>query len=456
MGSTRLTRARELGQHGIALLLGHSIPICLVLAVGLASKRTIWPFANALLVIPLVSMTVTAHEASHAFAGILLGMRPSRVALGFGPKLFEIAIKSCRIQVHAVLNGGMTVLANEAQLSWVRLRFWLTVAAGPAFNLLLLMLLLPLHARHESRGLAIGWAPVQVAWFVALFAAAYTLIPFRSFSSSGDIRNDLWLLLAVPFWREEQVAELKTSALLERAAAFERQKRFDEAFACFDQALAQVPNSYGARLARAALLIRRGQLEQGRKDTVALLTCKEPWPAYRLGALNNIAWADLLLDRPELVEEAARYSSEVVIAQSRVSPYQGTRGLCLVTLGDWEEGMAALRYAFGTNLEAENRALNACSLALGLMRVGKPADARQWIETARSLDSSCLLLARAEGEVEGRVPCPEPIPRKLRVSLAREHQAAAERARERQHARAQVYWAAVFVGTLAVLKFIFG
>src|SRR5690348_13756516 len=108
-------------------------------------------------------------------------------------------------------------------------------------------------------------------------------------------------------------------------------------------------------------------------------------PRERVVTLNNIAWADVMLDRSELLEEASDYCLQVSRTHGKVAPFMGTHGLLLVSLGLLDRGIKLLLKAYRTNHSSESRALNACSLSLAFARQGHSDEARSWLEQGRKL-----------------------------------------------------------------------
>ncbi len=73
----------------------------------------------------------------------------------------------------------------------------------------------------------------------------------------------------------------------------------------------------------------------------------------------------------------------------------GTRGAVLGWLGRHEESVDLLKRAFANNPLRQNRALNACCLAISYAAIGPRSTALAWLDRARALDPSCGLRPRA-------------------------------------------------------------
>ncbi len=138
----------------------------------------------------------------------------------------------------------------------------------------------------------------------------------------------------------------------------------------------------------------KGEQKKGGEILVDLLQRRDLKSAYRVLMLNNIAWSDLILDDPTLLEEADKNS---LLAWERAShpSFNGTPGLVLVKLGRLNEGIRLLRYALRHNTALADRAANACSLAIAEAARGDQTTAHEYLALARDLDPANPLLPQA-------------------------------------------------------------
>jgi hypothetical protein len=170
--------AREVAADLGAVLLGFVWPMAVLIVVGLPSGLTVWLAVNVLSVIPFIFLVVAAHETAHALVGRVVGMKPFRILLGSGRTIFEARIGECRVDVHARFFGGFTFLGTSAN-RWVRLRFWVSIAAGPAFSVALVLLLTHIRGNRDFAELSTSWSVSAVVWFASAFVAAGSVIPFH-------------------------------------------------------------------------------------------------------------------------------------------------------------------------------------------------------------------------------------------------------------------------------------
>jgi len=231
------------------------------------------------------------------------------------------------------------------------------------------------------------------------FLFILAICPMRARTTRGEGRGDGWLLLTVPFYRAESLADLKASYPTAPAMEHRRAGRREEALAWFERAFIEAPTSYAAALNHATGLMGAQRYAEARIGYLTLLPRKPLLPFHHFMLLNNIAWADVMLASPELLDEANERSKVALKAFPKCAPFQGTRGYVLLRRGCVSEGMALLREAYVMNSESQSRATNACCLALGHMMQGQRDEAQSMLTEARNLDLNCEVLPTVEKEI---------------------------------------------------------
>jgi len=154
-------------------------------------------------------------------------------------------------------------------------------------------------------------------------------------------------------------------------------------------------------------------------ERFALVRDGAPLPLTRTLALNNIAWADLMINTAETNSAAlplARQARNEIEAESYAAPYMdavgGTLALALIKNGEPEEGLALIDdVLIRTSPKSNLYATRLCIKAIGLARSGDTGNARALVYEARKRDVSCQLLGQARLEVFGP---PIPVPAALK------------------------------------------
>jgi tetratricopeptide (TPR) repeat protein len=122
---------------------------------------------------------------------------------------------------------------------------------------------------------------------------------------------------------------------------------------------------------------------------------------------NNIAWIDLMLADPALLEEANTFSRQALEELPWQSYVRGTRGSVLIELGQIDEGVRHVEQALRYNYPGTSKALNACYLAIAELRRRDFSKALDYIDDAKKHDPTCPLIERAVTELDQRPRLPE-------------------------------------------------
>jgi tetratricopeptide (TPR) repeat protein len=137
------------------------------------------------------------------------------------------------------------------------------------------------------------------------------------------------------------------------------------------------------------------EYDKARAAFLQVLECAEkPSESVKFLALNNIAFADLMLEDPALLAQADEYS-ELAYKNCPWEPaITGTRGGVLVALGKVATGLDLLKKAMALNPDRQGKALEACLIAQGEMKRGNFMEGKKYLSAAMDLDPECELLER--------------------------------------------------------------
>lgn len=351
-------------------------------------------------------------------AALAVGFKVFRVVLGVGQPLFVTEAPGFAVRVNTIPVGGATVIAPESPAQ-LRLRLWAFRAAGPASHFAVIAALVAAHGRGGlsrwlpefflAHRIASAPAALPLVGFANLAYLAATLIPSRSTTWRGRFESDGYALFSVPFLTCEAIVERLVSRYLIEAAMRAERRDFLGARDWYDRGLQRYPASVALRVGRASVDVWLGNPAKAREQYLSILE-KGGLPLGTEALIwNNVAWADFLLDRAALKDEADRYSRQAVIALPYAAYAQGTRGAVLLWLGQTELAIQSLKNAWGGNRDPQMRALNACCLAMAAAALGRPDEGAEWLAKAKSLDAESQLLERAAGKRATAKP-PDPHP----------------------------------------------
>jgi len=375
----------------------------LVVAVAfvvIASRFNLQPTGSfdPWLLLVFFPLIVLAHEAGHAVATLLVGHRVLEVKIGAGPSV--TAWQGRWRLVLGLFPLGGHVMAGSSDPSGYRAKRLAITAAGPAMNALMFAVAPLIDASSSTlRDFAIVNACVLIS----------NLFPYSVRTPYGPQRTDGLGLVCTVSDSEWKLAEERSGFAVARAMLADQRGDREEVRRITDEAEAMNSRSVvlrtwlGYRAIKdqgyvSARTIFRELVDEDRKMSVAGLGQRDD--VSRGIHLNNLAWCDLMLDDPALIEEALSSSAAAIDLLPGHPAIRGTRAFALILGGRPGEGIDLGHAAYAKTKEAQTKALQACVLAIGYARRWRFGQAAKWIDLARRADPSCSLLGRASGELE--------------------------------------------------------
>jgi len=343
-------------------------------------------------------LIVLVHEAGHAVAALLVGHRVLEVKIGAGPSV--TAWQGRWRLVLGLFPLGGHVMAGSSDPSGYRAKRLAITAAGPAMNALMFAVAPLIDASSSTlRDFAIVNACVLIS----------NLFPYSVRTPYGPQRTDGLGLVRTVSDSEWKLAEERSGFAVARAMLADQRGDREEVRRITDEAEAMNSRSVvlrtwlGYRAIKdegyvSARTIFRELVDEDRTMSVAGLGQRDD--VSRGIHLNNLAWCDLMLDDPALIEEALSSSAAAIDLLPGHPAIRGTRAFALILGGRPGEGIDLGHAAYAKTKEAQTKALQACVLAIGYARKWRFGQAARWIDLARRADPSCSLLGRASGELE--------------------------------------------------------
>jgi len=343
-------------------------------------------------------LIVFVHEAGHAVAALLVGHRVLEVKIGAGPSV--TAWQGRWRLVLGLFPLGGHVMAGSSDPSGYRAKRLAITAAGPAMNALMFAVAPLIDASSSTlRDFAIVNACVLIS----------NLFPYSVRTPYGPQRTDGLGLVRTVSDSEWKLAEERSGFAVARAMLADQRGDREEVRRITDEAEAMNSRSVvlrtwlGYRAIKdqgyvSARTIFRELVDEDRRMSVAGLGQRDD--VSRGIHLNNLAWCDLMLDDPALIEEALSSSAAAIDLLPGHPAIRGTRAFALILGGRPGEGIDLGHAAYAKTREAQTKALQACVLAIGYARRWRFGQAAKWIDLARRADPSCSLLGRASGELE--------------------------------------------------------
>jgi len=327
---------------------------------------------------------VIAHELGHLVVARAFRLNPYSIAVGHGATLAERDFLGLHWALKAIpMTGILRIWPTPSPL--VRIRMLLMVSAGPATNVLLAcvsgaLIWGTVSSSWPWMDRADGAVPLLVVLFlVNCFVAVSSLWP-RHAKIDGIVYPTDGLQI-------RQLLE-GSHATLVRLRETVRAQSSGGAAKCAGWS------------ANWQSLLASGEAQKTLRQSKQVLD-EQPLPLpLRCQFLDMFATSFLMLDASAEIDDADRYSAELLRLQPNEWTVKGTRGSVLVEMGRLEEGTKLLSEVAEHDPLAFDRAIAASYLALAEIKQGNKQAASAWLAKARAFDPDCVPLKRFEGLVD--------------------------------------------------------
>ncbi|HSZ57261.1 MAG TPA: site-2 protease family protein [Tepidisphaeraceae bacterium] len=385
-----------------------AIALVLLLITWATDDRSVlrsWALAeNWALFVLLQILCLVPHEMAHAAAGWLMGFRVGRITFGRGRCLVSRRIGGVIVEVRRLLVVGAVYGTTDNMRAW-RWRKIVFVGAGPLANLLLLLVAIvaagpwPAILQADVTREVTPWLDLAAANLALLLSAMIGRAIATAYGTGTSDGRKLFQL----FFKPLPTVEKRRSEHFQTLAHWNIQhtpSRQD--IELIRQAAIDFPNDEPLLAMAATVQLTARDYAGGRQGLLALLRDHPKNDAFRAMTANNLAWADLMLDDPQLLDEADAASTEAYTLTPWVAAIQSTRGLLLVERGRLDEATLLLRKSLRGADNKGSRASIHCSLALAHLRRGDLRLAEASLSRARQLDRDCEVLPKLERRMRTR------------------------------------------------------
>jgi tetratricopeptide (TPR) repeat protein len=391
-------QAESAFRYGVTLLVA-------AVLIGLVFRRSV--FASGLLLFGSFCLSylvsVAPHELGHAVAAWAVGLRLFTVTIGTrGRALFARPVLGYDLVLHAIPLGG-NVFATPKGLRFVRLRNFLMVLAGPLCDGLLIVLAMGiLRGISSERALYLACGGL---FYASVLRLARNVFPWKFRRGGRLMANDGLQLLMTPFISRKSIAAWHSLTFYYEALEALQRDRVEDAERWLARGMEAYPDNSWWRLVQAGIDIHQRQYAEARNVYLAALGQPETpdfrlTPEYLAYLWDRVAWLDVMIADPALLDEADRYSRQALAQPPWLADVKGTRGSVLVELGRIDDGARLLEHALWESHAPAEKALYACQLAIAAARRGDPAAAQRYLDVARRRDPQCVLLERAVRELQ--------------------------------------------------------
>ena len=309
---------------------------------------------TSLSLIWIAGVTITVvHEAGHALAALMMGIRVRAINIGAGgPRMMRTSIGRFAFQVYLLPVGGSTILAPAKQI--IRSRHFVVTLAGPLVHLAALILVW----RWHPESWAIELFRLHLLWIGSFLVVTNLIIPMPR--SGNDIYR-IWQLLTAADQEIEAISGISEHDELAR-----RLNVHEARDPMSDEELAEARRFLQKRLELPGLTAKGRAIES-----------------------SNLAAVILMLEDPALLAEADKLSLAALSTFPHPS-ISANRGAVLVALERYEEAILLMTTALpkltGSDGMSTRGALALAALETGdlyngrrhLAAIGQPLNSAQY------------------------------------------------------------------------------
>jgi len=345
------------------------------------------------IIIPLLVL----HELSHMLVAQFMKFKVFGIQIGVGRLLLRFSVRGLPWELRALPIGGFTIVGS-GPTDYYRLKLFFIFAAGPFIHLILGLASIWWFQKNY---LSIIFIPIMYE-MVSAFILANVIIflsniwPHRAKNLPGAPGTDGWHLFRMPFVKDSEIKEKQAGFFALEALQSYRANDGQQAREYVEKALDTHPNSL---VALNMLGMVRMQVEDfsGSRETFLELLNKPDLPrVYRYIALNNVAYANILLEDASLLPEADEFSKEAYNHMPWVPAIVGTRGTVLAAMGHYVDGIDLLKKAMAAQTEKQDIAADSYHLAIAEASRGNLEIARSHYDLACKLDDKIYLKKKTE------------------------------------------------------------
>ncbi len=355
---------------------------------------------------------IVLHEAAHLLVARMVGFRVFAIHLGAGKIIHTARFLSLRWFLRQLPISGATIVGG-LWMPQYRLRKFLIYLAGPGLHLVLMLVSLGiLSGQLFAQRTSALHLLAQAGFWINLLLLLGNLYPHKVATGLGVAGTDGWAMIHIfrvsPAELDKQLALYYVLEAVDAIDVGQKQT----ARQWIEKGLVLYPTDPFIINGAGFVYSHLSEYQQARSAFVSVLE-SDPPPNEGLKniALNNIAFADIMLEDSALLPEADAYSEQAYKNLPWETLIGGTRGAVLVALGKTDEGIGLLKKAMAGSFDPTSKAMDACLIARGEIQRGNSAEAKKYLEAARQLDPKCNLLERITGEFE-QITQRDPVPEK--------------------------------------------
>jgi hypothetical protein len=279
------------------------------------------------------------HELGHILTAFITNVKIYQVTIGLGGILYKRDLCGIEWVFRAIPICGYTLIGFDTR-RFYKLRSFLVTLGGLLANCFLIFIAMILLFYLSS-----AWILSMFGSFIAanVVILLFNLLPRKSNFAGTIMPSDGLTLLTVPFMSESRINQDIEASYAWEVYSYYMKGRIENAMHSYKKGLALFPDSAAIQNEMGKMFLNQDKYIEARNLFVQLKKRSNLSPAMRIGILNAIATADVMIGGNDLLEEADVFSKTACKTMPWQIEFKWARGLVLVKKGDIEQGLTLLR-----------------------------------------------------------------------------------------------------------------
>ncbi len=380
---------------------GVALIVLLIALLAIAAKRLggrlshvlFWPLASLL---PVIYASFWIQILATLVIAVVLRLRIFSINLGdHGSTLCQLRVRRTNIILRSGMFGG-TVLFYPASRAFVRTRMCVTYATAFLIQAGSIGLGVALFRRDDPL------APTSLFMITIIVVnsliLAIELLPL-TIHATPPVQSRSRIIWDYIGLSDQEIASREQYYFYLEGLDSQQQGELDVAEHWFQQGTDRHPDHFTCWYGLHNLYIRQVRYHEFRTVLLRLLNLtQDPLTAALME--NNLAWTNVMLGSPNLVEEATEKSRRTLDRCPDNLNYQTVRGLVLVAMGDAEAGLLLIEKAAAASTTPADQAGAECNMALARLKLGDLPAAQLSLSRARAIDPAYFVIMHVEAAME--------------------------------------------------------
>lgn len=342
---------------------------------------------------------IIVHELGHVIAARAVGIEITHITIGHWRKLVSFPIGATTFTLRAAPASGYVVpKLSVSLLSAPRVIPFLLAGVIAQGIVIGLITLFPRPTTITSfNDLLHAYIYVDIV-IIGGFHALTNLWPFEGWVGGEKLPSDGMLLLRLWKDRHQKPAQRQLISEFQKLTVLCESRDFSAALRLTEQMAKDNPANLELLRLGGMLQMECGNLDKA--ETIWRDLLKQPigTSAFAASVFDALCCLPLYYGRKDLLGEAEAWANTAIRCAPSAITLKGTHGSILIELGRIDEGIKVLRDVAKRSECQIDQVISAAYLSKAFRLTGDHAEAKQWMDKAREINSGHAVVKRLERE----------------------------------------------------------